>query len=122
MAFEYQAVVKVDRMLVCEVGVSKDDFSGGFRISPQEIWPLGEAQLAFAHKVTLRITPENQSKLGELKTLLADHHSEQGLPLILDYHTTTHQSSLHYGTLVARDAGLLSSLKALLSDDAVEVS
>ena len=122
-----RSILKEDALLIIEGKVSRDDYSGGLRVSAERIYDLAGARTRFAQ--SLRLSCNGQchaqsnggSKLGEL---LSPYRLEEGgCPVWIEYRNPVARCQVQLGGIwrVRLDARLLESLQDWLQADAVQV-
>ncbi len=83
MIDERRQSIEQDDFLMVFGRVSEDKFSGGFRVSAEEVLNLGEARCHFADH--LHFTLSGGHKTQDIKALFAKHVSQNGLQVKADY-------------------------------------
>jgi DNA polymerase-3 subunit alpha len=118
-------LLKDDILLVVEGRVSRDDFSGGVRVTAERIHDLASARTRFAQGLRLACNgqchgqPGNGSKLAEL---LAPYKAQDGgCPVWVDYHSPHARCRVRLGEAwrVRLDDHLIESLGGWLRPEAV---
>ena len=120
-------LLKDDTLLVIEGKVNRDDYSGGIRVTAEQIYDLAGARTRFAQGLRLACNgvchgqPGSGRKLAEM---LAPYKVETGgCPVWVDYHTPQARCRVRLGEnwRVRLDDRLLESLGGWLKPDAVNV-
>ncbi len=120
-------LLKDDTLLVIEGKVNRDDYSGGLRVTAEQIYDLGGARTRFARGLRLACNGQchAQSNSGrKLAELLAPYKAhEGGCPVWVDYHTHEASCRVRLGEdwRVRLDDRLLESLGDWLKPEAVQV-
>ncbi|MBO4789922.1 MAG: hypothetical protein J5492_02805, partial [Oxalobacter sp.] len=96
MIDERRKSIVQDDFLMVFGRVSEDKFSGGFRVSADEVLNLGEARCHFADH--LHFTLSGVHKAQALKALFAKHLSQNGLFVKADYANTHGKCVVDFGT------------------------
>jgi len=65
--------VQTGQMMMIEGEIGHDDFSGGVKMTASQLYNIEEARARFAKCLTLSLTPQQQSLLPSLKSMLAAH-------------------------------------------------
>ena len=120
-------ILKEDALLIIEGKVSRDDYSGGVRVTAERIYDLDGARTRFAQ--SLRLSCNGQchapaSASGKLNLLLSPYKLEEGgCPVWIEYRNPTAQCEVRLGGdwRVRLDARLLESLQDWLKPDAVRI-
>ena len=91
----------VDTVVVVEGEVSEDTFNGdgGLKMDAKNIYPLAQARVEKARGLKLWLTPEQstQDRLMALNILLETYHSEQGMPVVIEYRNDHARGQLKLG-------------------------
>ncbi|MGA7180155.1 MAG: DNA polymerase III subunit alpha [Thiobacillaceae bacterium] len=114
--------LKEDELLIVEGKVSRDDYSGGLRVTADKVFDLNSARTHFARE--LRLTCNGHSKGAKLKELLGPYLSQkEGCPVRIAYHNgqATCEVSLGSSWRVKLHDRLIESLGQWLESDAVQV-
>ncbi|MCB1958018.1 MAG: DNA polymerase III subunit alpha, partial [Rhodocyclaceae bacterium] len=120
--------IAVDEVLVADVKVSNDDFSGGFRIVAERLMTLGEARARFARGLQIRLNGEVAASGGpaaaveRLHGLLSPFRAGD-CPVSVCYRNDDAQAELPLGGgwKVRPEEALLEGLRDWLDAAAVEV-
>jgi DNA polymerase-3 subunit alpha len=112
--------IREDDLLLVEGKVSRDDYSGGQRVTADKLLTLAEARGRFARQ--LRLALNGQADAARLRTLLAPHRNGP-CPVRLSYRNGAAQAeiTLPDDWRVRLDDALLESLTGWLSADNVKV-
>jgi DNA polymerase-3 subunit alpha len=138
-----RGVLKEDELLIVHGKVSKDDYSGGFRISAERVLDLTQARQEHARSLLLRMN--GQSDGARLRALLEPYRLRRaalpedavfsaeddddsapvprGCPIEVHYHNERARCAIRLGDSwrVRPDETLLQALRAWLSVDGVEL-
>jgi DNA polymerase-3 subunit alpha len=117
--------IVVDEVLVVEVKVSNDDFSGGLRIVADKMMTLGEARGRFAKGLQLKLNGNlgpAANAAERLQTLLTPYRAGE-CPVRVRYTNAAAEADLPLGRdwKIRPEDRLLESLREWLPGDAVEV-
>ncbi|AAZ96811.1 DNA polymerase III, alpha subunit [Thiobacillus denitrificans ATCC 25259] len=115
-------LLKDDALLVIEGKVSRDDYSGGVRVTAERIYDLAGARTRFAQG--LRLVCNGQSSGRALSELLAPYAMEEGgCPVWIEYHNHNARCRVRLGERwrVRLDDRLIESLGGWLKPEAVSV-
>jgi DNA polymerase III subunit alpha len=119
---KHKSIVREDELLVIQAKISKDDYSGGFRINVERVLDLGQARQEFAKALRIRMNESHNSVDGQsLKTVLSPFLGS--LPVILDIQDACGTCSLQLGDAwrVRADPALVSEIAQRLKPCSVEV-
>ncbi|MEO1767027.1 DNA polymerase III subunit alpha [Thiobacter aerophilum] len=125
---KYRELLREDQLLVVEGKVSRDEYSGGLRVSAERLYGMTEARTRFARGICLSMN--GQASAEKLRELLAPYRQAvtpteepTGCPVLVRYHNGVGQCELALGNAwrVQLDDGLLEGLRAWLSEDAVSI-
>jgi DNA polymerase-3 subunit alpha len=114
--------LKEDELLIVEGKVSRDDYSGGLRVTADKVFDLNAARTWFARE--LHLSCNGQSDGFRLKELLGPYRSgEGGCPVRISYHNglATCEISLGDGWRVQLRDHLIESLGQWLQPSSVQV-
>ncbi|MDZ7595539.1 MAG: DNA polymerase III subunit alpha [Thiobacillus sp.] len=120
-------LLKDDTLLVIEGKVNRDDYSGGLRVTAEQIYDLAGARTRFARGLRLACNGHchAQSNSGrKLAELLAPYKAQEGgCPVWVDYHSLEASCRVRLGEdwRVRLDDRLLESLSDWLKPEAVQV-
>ncbi|WP_338069425.1 DNA polymerase III subunit alpha [Parasulfuritortus cantonensis] len=92
----YRSLLKEDNLLVVVGRVSHDDYTGGLRVSADEIYGLEEARNRYASRLCIRLNGQaNSQKLGHILTpYLA---AQDGCPVTMTYRTAGQECEISLG-------------------------
>ncbi|CAM5777861.1 DNA polymerase III subunit alpha [Castellaniella caeni] len=118
---QYRNSLKEDRPLVIQGRVSHDDYSGGLRVSADELYDLQRVRETRAR--SLRLSAPRGLSPDQLQTLLGDWRSESGVPVELRLQQPGFSCLLRLGDewRVRMDDTLIANARQWLSYDQVEV-
>lgn len=134
--------LKEDQLLILEGKVSRDDYSGGFRINAERLYDLAAARTRFARSVRLFLN--GQASAGKLMELLSPYRApvvrppegagrnglsrrepaaETGCPVTIAYRNGAAccEMELGEGWRIRLHDNLLQSLTSWLSEDGVRI-
>lgn len=120
-------ILKEDALLIIEGKVSRDDYSGGVRVTAERIYDLDGARTRFAQSLRLSCngqchgSPHASSKLN---LLLSPYKLEEGgCPVWIEYRNPAARCEVRLGGdwRVRLDARLLESLQDWLKPEAVRI-
>ena len=116
-----QACVQVGHMLVVEGEISKDDFSGGVKMSATALYSMDEARTRFAKHLALILTPADQANLSAIQSVLAAHKGK--CVVQIRYSNVASQAAINLGAhwCVTPDDELLEKLAELLDEARVKL-
>ena len=88
-------ILKEDQLLIIEAKISKDDYSGGFRVIAESLLDLAGARTRFAKLLRLScMAPANTEKLRDI---LSGYRDQAGCPVRIGYSNTTASCELELG-------------------------
>jgi len=91
----HKDILKEDQLLIIEAKVSKDDYSGGFRVIAESLLDLAGARTRFAKLLRLScMAPANTDKLRDI---LSGYRDEAGCRVRIGYSNTTASCELELG-------------------------
>jgi len=116
----HRDLLREDQLLIVEGKVSKDDYSGGFRIAVDKLMDLTAARTRFAK--TMRLSCNGTSNAAELKELLTPYRNG-GCLVRIAYRNAgaTCEMELGDGWRVQLHDNLLKNLKERLCEENVQV-
>ena len=125
---KYRELLQNDRLLIVEGEVSEDDYSGGLKVSAQQILTMPQARTVFSKGLRLSVAPEfAQGKgLQQLLGILTPHQVRGDAPaakLELQYQNSVGRGVIRCASpwrLEVED-DMLQELTYLLGDDAVKM-
>ncbi|MBI3171596.1 MAG: hypothetical protein HYZ32_03270, partial [Hydrocarboniphaga effusa] len=112
-----------DTLLFVQGRMSPDDFAGGWRIFPNEIYDLEQVQARYAERVLLKWPSEKPLDVAALTACLAPVRKPDGCPVSLRYMNGTAQATMDLGgdwRIRVQESGL-EPLKRLLGEERVRV-
>jgi DNA polymerase-3 subunit alpha len=75
--YEAQQVdVQTGQMLVVEGEIATDDYSGGVKMTANQLYSISEARARFAKCLTLKLTHENSGSISNLQTVFKAHQGD----------------------------------------------
>lgn len=80
---QYKHLLKEDELLIVNGKVSEDRFTGGLRITAEQIMGLDDARIQYALHLQLQV--DNTCNINVLKSTLEQYHREDGLHCQLHY-------------------------------------
>jgi DNA polymerase-3 subunit alpha len=119
-------LVKEDRPLVVQGKVSKDEFTGGFRVIAERLYDLAAARAKFARGLRLSLNGEasaaSTAAAKKLRELLAPYRNGP-CPVSVRYSSGTAVADVRLGDewRVTPDDGLIASLSDWLKPENVEI-
>ncbi len=113
-------LLKVDQLLVAEGKVVHDEFTGGFRLTADQIWDLAAARDKFARR--MRITCNGSSDGQRLKEVLGPYRNGK-CPVSVVYANGAAQCEIELGDAwrVSLQEGLIEGLEAWVQPENVQV-
>ena len=117
----------VDALLIIEGKVSRDDYSGGVRVTAERIYDLDGARTRFAQSLRLLCNGQchaSPSASSKLNLLLSPYRLEEGgCPVWIEYRNPVASCEVRLGGdwRVKLDARLLESLQDWLAPEAVRI-
>ncbi|MBI5752448.1 MAG: DNA polymerase III subunit alpha [Hydrogenophilales bacterium] len=119
----YRAILQEDQLLVVEGKISKDDYSGGLRVSADALYDLSAARTKFAKG--MRLMMNGQANAVKLKEMLAPYRqeSDNGCLVTVSYinQDARCEMTLGEGWRVQLHENLLGSLRGWLSTENVAI-
>ncbi|MDD5366483.1 MAG: DNA polymerase III subunit alpha [Gallionellaceae bacterium] len=95
----YRNLLKEDNLLVVYGKVSHDDYSGGLRVSADDIYGLEQARNRFANRLCIRVDGQaSAEKLGRILTPFLAGSEEPGCPVCMSYRTQAQECEINLGT------------------------
>jgi DNA polymerase-3 subunit alpha len=119
---QYRHTLKEDRLLVIQGRVSHDDYSGGLRVSAEDLYDLQRIREARAR--SLRLKMPDRPDLRRLQSLLTPWLSrESGVPVELQVAQSRYSCLLRLGDdwRVRMDDALIAGARAWLARENVEI-
>ncbi len=116
----YARLLQPDALVLMQGRLGFDDFAGAYRLSVQEVMDLDDARRRYARRVLLSA---DQLDVAALEACLTRHRQASGAWVSLRYRNAQSRGLLHLGESwrVAATAQLLTDLRALLGEAAVEL-
>ncbi|MDH5577735.1 MAG: OB-fold nucleic acid binding domain-containing protein, partial [Betaproteobacteria bacterium] len=113
--------LKEDALLIVQGKAQRDDFSGGLRVTADELYDLAALRARFAAR--LRLQMNGHSDAHQLMDLLAPYRSEGACPVTVHYETGAAACDVALGDAwrVRPDEQLLERLGAWLAPENVQV-
>jgi DNA polymerase-3 subunit alpha len=125
---KYRDLLQNDRLLIVEGEVSEDDYSGGLKVSVQQILTMPQARTIFSKGLRLSIAPDfAQGKgLKQLLGILTPHQVRGDAPaakLELQYENSVGRGVIRCASpwRIEVEDDMLQELAYLLGDDAVKM-
>ena len=119
----YRSILQEDQLLVVEGKISKDDYSGGLRVSADALYDLSSARTKFAKG--MRLEMNGQADAVKLKELLAPYRqtNESGCPITVSYVNQNARCEMTLGDAwrVQLHENLIGSLQGWLTSDNVAI-
>ncbi len=120
----YRDLLVKDNLLVVSGGVSVDEYTGGFKMSAEEIYNISQARAALASKLVVDIDAElaQNGFIEELKKIL-EPVSRGRCPVYLNYQSAVAQAEIALGEAWKIDPSdqVLDSLSQMAGADSVHV-
>jgi DNA polymerase-3 subunit alpha len=113
--------INVDELLVVQGRASIDDYSGGMRISADELYDFASARSAFAKRLELSVDAQQRIRVAQLKELLASYGGS--CQVVINYRNHLGCAPLLLGEdwRVSPHDDLLGDLRAKLGEKAVRL-
>ena len=119
----YRAILQEDQLLVVEGKISKDDYSGGLRVSADALYDLSAARTKFAKG--MRLMMNGQANATKLKEMLAPYRQERdnGCLVTVSYINQDARCEMTLGDSwrVQLHENLIGSLRGWLSRENVSI-
>ncbi|NWG87742.1 MAG: DNA polymerase III subunit alpha, partial [Hydrogenophilaceae bacterium] len=123
----HRDLLREDQLLLVEGKVSKDDYSGGLRVTADRLFGVAEARTRYAKG--MRLAMNGQASAAKLRELLGPYRrvaaaeESGGCPVTIRYHNQggACEVTLGDGWRVELDDNLLTSLKEWLSEEGVSI-
>jgi len=120
----YRDILREDQLLLIEGKVSKDDYSGGLRVSADTLYDLAAARTRFAKGMRLMLN--GQANAAKLKEVLGPYrlvNEEPGCLVTVSYKNNNAYCEMALGQAwrVQLHEGLISSLQGWLSPENVAI-
>ena len=120
----YREILREDQLLLIEGKVSKDDYSGGLRISAESLYDLSAARTRFAKGMRLQLNGQaNAAKLKEVLSPYRQSHEDSGCLVTVSYKNADAHCEMALGSAwrVQLHENLISALQDWLSDENVAI-
>ena len=113
--------INVDDLLVVQGRASVDDYSGGMRVSADELYDFASARSAFAKRLELSVDAQQRIRVAQLKELLASYGGS--CQVVINYRNHLGSAPLLLGEnwRVSPHDDLLGDLRAKLGEGAVQL-
>lgn len=111
---QYHPYLKKDEIVVVEGELSKDNYTGGMKMSCKTAYSIETARAHFFKHMKITLTSNDQNKLPAIKSLLETQKGE--VPVMMEYHHVKGKVNVSLGkafSIIPNDE-LLSSLSTLL--------
>ena len=97
---EYRGLLQKDALLFVQGVVSSDNFTGGVRMSADEILSLEQVRNRFAHGILLSATEQQltASILQSIQRIMQPYQTSSGLPVFIEYQQTQAKAQLRLGS------------------------
>jgi DNA polymerase-3 subunit alpha len=125
---KYRDMLQNDRLLIIEGEVSEDDYSGGLKVSAQQILTMPQARSVFSKGLRLSVAPDfAQGKgLQQLLSILTPHQVRGDAPaakLELQYENSMGRGVIRCATpwRLEIEDDMLQELSYLLGENAVKM-
>jgi DNA polymerase-3 subunit alpha len=120
----YRAILQEDQLLIIEGKVSKDDYSGGLRVSADSLYDLSGARTKFAKG--MRLMMNGQANAAKLKEVLAPYRQvsqASGCLVTVSYNNRDARCEMALGEAwrVQLHENLINSLRGWLSTENVAI-
>ncbi len=117
----HKDILKEDQLLVIEAKISKDDYSGGFRVVAESLLDLAGARTHFAK--LLRLSCMASANTDKLREILSGYRDDAGCRVRIGYRTTTASCELELGEhwRVKLKDNLLASLADCIGSENVSI-
>jgi len=120
----YRNLLKEDNLLVVFGKVSHDDYSGGLRVSAEEIYSLERARNRFANRLSIQVDAQaNAVKLAQVLNPYLAGLEESGCPVRMRYRTEAQECEINLGPAwkVRLEDALLYELRQWLKPENVRI-
>ena len=120
---KYREFLVKDKLLIVTGEVSVDDYSGGFRMSTEEIVDMQQARDTLARCILLRLNKQPEAFADKLKATLKPYRRGR-CPVFLEYLKDDKKAVLNLGDkwLINLDPDLIRDLTNWLGREAVEIT
>ncbi len=114
--------VRNGELLVVQGKASMDEYSGGMRVTGEEVLDFASARAAFAKRLDLDCAEQQASIIGRLKEIFMPYRGGK-CPVVIHYRNQTGSAQLRLGEgwQVTLPDNLLEELRRLLGGDGVKV-
>jgi DNA polymerase-3 subunit alpha len=118
---KHREKLKEDRLLVVQGKVQHDDFTGGLRVSAEDLLDLAALRERFASG--LRLAMNGQADAKKLKETLSPYRTERGCPVFVHWENAGASCDVELGGAwrVRPDERLIGELSAWLSPENVQL-
>jgi DNA polymerase III subunit alpha len=113
--------INVDELLVVQGRAGMDDYSGGMRISADELYDFASARSAFAKRLELSVNGKNPVRVTQLKELFSSYGGNCQVVINYRNHLGCAQLPLGNDWRVSLHDDLLGGLRARLGEQAVRL-
>ncbi len=120
---KYREVLVKDNLIIVEGEVSRDEYSGGFKMSANRILNISEARESFARYLQITVKSEqiNDEFIEKLQGLLADYRPGT-CPVAIDYHHDNVNAKVALGNKwrIKPTEQMITRLNEMISPEAIE--
>ncbi len=120
----HRDILREDQLLLIEGKVSKDEYSGGLRVSAESLYDLSGARTRFAKGMRLQLNGQaNAAKLKEVLSPYRQMNEDTGCLVTVSYKNNDARCEMALGSAwrVQLHENLISSLQGWLSDENVAI-
>ncbi|RAP38354.1 DNA polymerase III subunit alpha [Legionella quinlivanii] len=115
------ADIQTGMMLAIEGEISKDDFSGGIKMSASQILTIAEARNHFAKSLKVNLNYQHAEHIMALKAILKNHKGHCVVQVLYEAEKASVLLSLGKEWCVSPSDDLLNSLREILGNDRIRM-
>ncbi|KTC81343.1 DNA polymerase III subunit alpha [Legionella brunensis] len=117
-----QTNIQVGQMLVVEGEIAPDEYSGGVKMTANQLYSIEDARTRFAKCIALALSPKDNEVISSLQSILKAHQGECVVQIRYASQTATAALNLGQQWRVTPTDNLLMILGDLLGEQNVELS
>lgn len=118
---QFEEPVSTNDLLVVSGEISKDDFTGGIRLSADELFSIADARHRFSKHLKIKLTPEDEAHFTTVKQLLEAHPGDIAVQILYCRDDIVRLLPLSQAFRVSGEDILLDKLAQIIEPNHVEV-